>query len=274
MEHPRKQRRQGIFWLLTIPYEKYVVPTALPDWLVWISGQREIGAGGFDHWQIVCAFAIKCSLRGVRERFGPYHAELTYSSGANAYVLKEETAVPNTRFELGTRPFARNNKRDWDDIWLAAQSGQFDRIPADVRVTSYRTLRTIKQDYASTIPMVRRAMVYWGPTATGKSQDAWREAGMGAYAKDPRSKFWDGYSGHSNVVIDEFRGGIDAAHILRWLDRYPVRVDPKGSSTPLVATCFWFTSNLPPWKWWPELDADTYNALERRLEIVEYFESA
>lgn len=118
--------------------------------------------------------------------------------------------------------------------------------------------------------MLRVCYVYWGPTGTGKSKRAWEESGLGAYGKDPRSKFWCGYQGQENVVIDEFRGGIDAAHLLRWLDRYPVRVEIKGSSRPLCAKTFWITSNLQPSAWFPELDSLTVDALLRRLTIIEF----
>jgi len=117
--------------------------------------------------------------------------------------------------------------------------------------------------------MVRTAVVYWGPTGTGKSRRAWQESGDDAYSKDPRTKFWCGYRCEENVIIDEFRGAIDISHILRWTDRYPVRVEVKGSSKPLSASKFIFTSNLHPRLWYPELDAETYAALERRLEIIE-----
>lgn len=93
---------------------------------------------------------------------------------------------------------------------------------------------------------------------------------MEAYSKDPRTKWWDGYLGQSNVVLDEFRGTIDVAHILRWLDRYPVRVENKGGSLPLLATHFWITSNLDPRLWYPDLDDETLQALLRRLEITHF----
>jgi len=35
----------------------------------------------------------------------------------------------------------------------------------------------------------------------------------------------DGYRGQEHVVFDEFRGGIDISHVLRWFDRYPVIVE-------------------------------------------------
>lgn len=76
--------------------------------------------------------------------------------------------------------------------------------------------------------------------------------------------------GEQHVIIDEFRGGIDISHLLRWLDRYPVRVEVKGSSRPLVASKFWITSNLDPNWWYPDIDAETKSALMRRLEIIEF----
>lgn len=118
--------------------------------------------------------------------------------------------------------------------------------------------------------MVRSCKVFWGATGTGKSRRAWEEASFSAYAKDPRTKFWDGYENQANVVLDEFRGGIDIAHLLRWLDRYPVRVEIKGASKPLNASLFWITSNLDPVDWYPEADVETKAALLRRLEITHF----
>lgn len=118
--------------------------------------------------------------------------------------------------------------------------------------------------------MERQVSVFWGPTGTGKSKKAWEEAGLDAYPKDPRTKFWDGYDSQDHVVIDEFRGAIDISHLLRWFDRYPVLVEIKGSSRVLVAKRIWITSNLPVHDWFPELDASSLAALRRRLEVTEF----
>lgn len=132
------------------------------------------------------------------------------------------------------------------------------------------SLKEIAKDHMRPMAMERTVFVFWGRTGTGKSKRAWEEAGMDAYSKDPRTKFWDGYRGERKVVIDEFRGSIDIAHILRWFDRYPVCVETKGSGYPLCAETIWITSNLPPWMWYPELDAGTRDALERRLIVTEF----
>lgn len=99
---------------------------------------------------------------------------------------------------------------------------------------------------------------------------AWEEAGLQAYAKDPRSKWWCGYQGQVNVVLDEFRGGVDISHLLRWFDRYPCTVETKGASRPLVAEKIWVTSNLDPRQWYPDLDEETVSALLRRLNITHF----
>jgi len=49
-------------------------------------------------------------------------------------------------------------------------------------------------------------------------------------------------------------------------------VEVKGGSVPLAATKLYFTSNIHPNLWYPELDPETYAALERRLEIIEVTE--
>lgn len=263
-------RRQGIFWLLTIPQHDFLPYT--PPNCSYLIGQLERGeTTGFLHWQILVAFKKKESIRGVKATFGDScHAELSRSSAANAYCQKEASAIPGTQFEFGAKPFLRSSRVEWESVWTAAQSGNMAAIPANVRVVNYRTIRAIGADYSRAVGMERKCFVFWGRTGSGKSRRAWEEAGMEAYCKDPRTKFWCGYQVEKHVVIDEFRGGIDVSHLLRWLDRYPVRVEIKGSSRPLVAEKIWITSNISPDFWYPGLDEETLNALKRRIEIIEF----
>lgn len=164
----------------------------------------------------------------------------------------------------------RNSQADWDGVWASAIEGALLDIAADIRVRCYNALRRIRADHAQPTGVVRSVRVYWGRTGTGKSRQAWDAAGMDAYCKDPNTKFWDGYTGQKAVVIDEFRGKIDISHVLRWCDRYPVRVEVKGSATPLLAENIWITSNLHPKDWYPELDQETLAALLRRLDITHF----
>nr|WAE42696.1 MAG: replication associated protein [Cressdnaviricota sp.] len=266
-------RRQGIFWLLTIPFHSYT-PWPNPQ-CTWTRGQLERGerggTQGYLHWQLVVAFTKKKSLRGIQEIFGTgIHAEISLSHKANEYVWKEDTRVEGTQFEFGIKPINPSSKIDWEDVWEKAKTGDIEAIPASIRLQSYSAIRRVGSDFAQPIGMERTCKVYWGATGTGKSRTAWVEAGIDAYPKDPRTKWWCGYRGQRNVVIDEFRGIIDVAHLLRWLDRYPVLVEVKGGSTVLSAENIWITSNLNPRLWYPELDAETLQALLRRLTITHY----
>nr|ALE29551.1 replication associated protein [Lake Sarah-associated circular molecule 8] len=264
-------RRQGIFWLLTIPRADWEDPGELPEWASWIRGQAEVGEGGYDHWQVIVAFKTKKSLQACKLLFtNTTHAELSRSAAAADYVWKDDTAVPDTRFEYGAKPIRRNAKVDWEAVWTAAKSGCLDKIPASIRVQSYSSIRRIECDYSRPVPMERQCHIFWGSTGTGKSRRAWAEAGDDAYPKDPRTKFWDGYQGEANVVMDEFRGVIAVGNLLRWLDRYPVRVEVKGSSRVLLCKSMWITSNLPPEQWWPDLDAETFAAFRRRVKVTQF----
>lgn len=262
------RRRQGVYWILTIPHHVFT-PYPMPQ-VSWCRGQLEKGETGYLHWQVCLATKSKQSVHGLKRMFGEEaHCELTRSCAAEEYVWKEETAVAGTRFEFGAKPFDRSSRTDWEAIWELAKANKIESIEASVRVCNYRTIRSIAADYSVPTGILRSCRVYWGPTGTGKSKRAWEEAGMGAYPKDPLSKFWCGYTNHRHVVIDEFRGGIQISHLLRWLDRYPINVEIKGSSVPLCAEKFWVTSNLRPQSWYPDLDEATLEALMRRLEIIE-----
>jgi len=261
---------QGIYWLLTIPHANFT--PYLPTDVAYVRGQLERGDDtGYLHWQLLVVYARKCRLAAVKKTFGSgIHAELSRSNAADAYVWKDDTRVDGTQFELGQRKLKRNDPTDWALVRRSAVGGRLDDIPDDIYVRCYNQLRRIESDHLEPIGIERRVQVYWGSTGTGKSRRAWNEAGMDAYPKDPRSKFWDGYRGQAHVVIDEFRGGIDISHILRWLDRYPVIVEVKGASTVFSATDVWITSNLDPRLWYPELDAETVGALLRRMNIVHF----
>lgn len=114
---PRRQgtsntkRRQGIFWLLTVPYHEFT--PWLPPGCRWIKGQLELGAGGFLHWQTIVALRNKGSLSTVKLLFGTCHAELSRSSAASDYVWKELTRVEGTQFEIGEKPCDPSSQTDW-----------------------------------------------------------------------------------------------------------------------------------------------------------------
>lgn len=259
---------QARYWICTIPEDDWT--PGLPNMANHVQGQLEQGSTtGYRHYQCVVSFPEKKTLAQVKRSLPVTgHYEPARSNAARSYCWKEDTRV-GEKFEFGNLAIRRNSATDWDNVLSSAKAGELDSIPADILVRYYGNLRRIEADFVPATPIVRECFVYWGKTGVGKSHRAWEEAGNDAYPKDPRTKFWCGYRSQRSIVIDEFRGGIDVAHMLRWLDKYPVRVEVKGGSRVLMANKIWITSNLHPKFWYPELDSATYDALLRRLNVRE-----
>lgn len=99
---------QGRYWLLTVPARDWAVPQELADpVLVYIKGQKEVGAGGYEHWQLM-VISTKCRGTKIKSLFGnTAHVELSRSEAAAAYVWKDETRVAGSQFELGEKPINR-----------------------------------------------------------------------------------------------------------------------------------------------------------------------
>ena len=88
-------------------------------------------------------------------------------------------------------------------------------------LTSLRQQLKLDQDRRSFGPEGPEVWVLWGPSGTGKSRFVaarWPDA----FWKAPESKWWDGYSGHETVVLDDFKDyGMPLVDLQRLLDWYP-----------------------------------------------------
>jgi len=90
-----------------------------------------------------------------------------------------------------------------------------------------------------------------------------------AYRKMGKGKWFDGYNGQDTVIFEEFnKPFLELDDLLQIIDRYPIRVEVKGSSTMLLATTFVFTCTQPPWEWYPN---DTHRWPELKRRITHYF---
>lgn len=207
----------------------------------------------------------------------PAHYERRRGTAAQArdYCMKEETRAPGTSptevGEFKKTPGKRNDldavKRDIDDG--ANQLELFDRhFSASVRYhrsfTKYQSLVNERRDWKSDVK------VYWGASGTGKSRTA-HEQYPDAYVHDG-SKWFDGYDGHSEVIIDDYYGDIPIASFLRLTDRYPHQVESKGGYANWVPRTIVITSNVHPRDWYPDLLPQHKVALMRRLDEIKMFE--
>jgi len=263
-------KSKACYWLCTANRDCF--KPHLPKDAAYIKGQLEIGEGGYQHWQFIVYFRSQQRFSAVKKALGDtVHVEPTRSAAAEDYVWKDETAVEGTRFEFGTKSVKRNSAKDWDRIRTIAEGGLVDanEIPSDIFIRSYHSLRSIAKDFAKpTFRGEQHVYVFWGQSGTGKSHRAFEECGETYYIKSPLTKWWDGYRGEENIIIDEFRGVVDISHVLKWLDKYPCMVECKGSQLPLKSKRWWITSNISPDAWYPLLDEETRLALLRRLTLT------
>lgn len=263
---------RGQYWAFTLYPDTFGlwVPH-LPEGAAYIKGQlEECPSTKRLHWQGLIYFKERVRRTLLNELLPKVHVELTRSDAIENYVEKEKTAIPGTGFELGSKPHKRNSKTDWDAVRENAKRGRLDDIPADVYVQHYGSLCRIAKDHMRGNPQEKEVFVFWGDSGTGKSKRAWEEAGMDAYPKDPNTKYWDGYQGEENVVIDEFTGAISISHILRWTDRYPVLFENKFGGLPSRVKRFWITSNLSPEEWYPTANSQQHAAIRRRMTITHF----
>lgn len=71
---------------------------------------------------------------------------------------------------------------------------------------------------------------YYGLTGTGKSKLAFKTfEGKDYFVANETNKWWDGYDGHQNIIIDDMRSNFATYHcLLRLLDRYEHKIEYKG----------------------------------------------
>lgn len=173
--------------------------------------------------------------------------------------------------EIGTRPKSagEGEAERWKLVKENAKAGKLDDIPEDIYIRYYGTLKRIAADHTPPLePLsVLQNEWLWGPSGCGKSKSA-RDRFPGAYIKDPKEKWWDGYSGQETVIIDDFdkyqvsMGG----EMKRWCDHYPFPAQIKGGTMFIRPTRVIVTSNYAPEEIWD--DTNTLEPINRRFNVV------
>ncbi len=251
------------YWLITVnnpdkDFEDYV-----DENISLLVGQQERGAQGTLHWQLYVEFRNPVRIGTVKRVFDGCHAEKRRGSRSDAlrYCTKDESreagpfyrgisdsdcaklisgrATSTTQARLlNVKEMIDDGKDEIDianeefELWVRYYRA-FER---------YRMLSTTPRNHEMNI------IVLQGPTGTGKSRWA-MEQYPGAYWKQ-RSGWWDGYSKHDTVILDEFYGWLPFDLLLRLCDRYPLLVETKGGQVHMVAKTIVITTNSRPDNWY------------------------
>jgi len=117
-----------------------------------------------------------------------------------------------------------------------------------------------------------RPKIWWlvGPTGCGKTTYVHKVAGPRLYTA-PRKleEFWEGYDGHTSILIDDMR--VDRAsygYMLNLLDQFELRVPVKGSSRQFRAENIYITAPFPPEEMYAACGEDIRQLTTRLTKII------
>lgn len=120
-----------------------------------------------------------------------------------------------------------------------------------------------------------KVYVHWGYTRTGKTRTAIASNPDHFILRNASTLWWDGYTGQSTLIIDEFTNWITLTELLGILDNHQLRLPIKGSFTYAQWTTVYITSNLSPDEWYPNISEEHGNkiALRKRFTEIIHFAS-
>ena len=160
-------------------------------------------------------------------------------------------------------------KERWAAAYNAAREGRVDDIDPRILVQYYGNIKRILQDNpppSVTLDGELEHLWFTVRLVWSKSRRA-RELAPNAYIK-PCSKWWDGYRGEADVIIDDFEQnfGVLGHHMKIWADRYAFMAEQKGTSVSIRPKRIIVTSNYHPRDIWSE--GQILSAILRRFKVT------
>lgn len=246
--------------------------------------QLETGQNGTPHFQGYAVFTDRKSLVQVRSILPNAHWEVCKGTPKQNrdYCTKPDGRIGADFCEIGQFPetMGKGARTDLAELHSALKHGLRQDEYRDLFFEQFIRYPNLVENYCLAgirprSPSERtRCVLYLGPPGTGKSTLAAEHAGtlgLGVFRKPP-GRWWDGYRGEKAVVFDDFRGSsLSFTDFKLTVDRFPLRVEVKGSTCEMAATWFFITTNTDPREWWDEtVTQKALSAITRRITEVYY----
>lgn len=233
---------------------------------------REVGESGTPHLQGFVYFKSQRSFNAMRKLFPRAHVEISSNLAGSIQYCKKDGDL----FEKGVAPIGAVGKK----CTLEERAQKNKRL----RETPLSVLVETGEVSLKEVPILKKARVIldqenepyehdtvrgiwiWGPPGTGKTHQA---RGYGDCYIKAQNKWFDGYVGQENIVLDDFdKQGVMLGHYLKiWTDKWHCTGEIKGGTVNLRHKRFIVTSNYHPCDLWEE-DRTLLEAIERRFEII------
>lgn len=223
----------------------------------------EVGKEGVPHIQGYCELSKQTRFNTVKALFPRAHIEHRMGTAKQAaeYCKKDGNFK-----EFGA--LFQGHRTDLDCARQDALDGGMRLVTSKY---SYNQIKVVEK-YLTYNEQVRdfKPEVTWlyGPSGCGKSRKA-RELvdPEDTYVKSSSDKWWDGYDGHSCVIMDDFRGSwMTFSDFLTLIDRYERRVEFKGGTRQMLAKKIVITSIYSPQQCYRMLGDEPIKQLLRRID--------
>lgn len=236
--------------------------------LLYVIYGKEVGDNETPHLQGYMELAKRTHLGAVKRAVGMrMHLELRRGTQEQAITYcKKDGEIT----EFGTPLISQQGRRtDLEEIKEQIETGVSERDIAETYFSRWCVYRRSFSAYRSLInpPSFRadlRVVVLWGNPGTGKSSYVYSRFPNLWISTNPVLKWFDGYTGQSAALIDDFSGECPFRLLLRLLDVYPMRVEIKGGTVSWNPTWIFITSNKPIEDWYEDGGKDT-TAIRRRV---------
>lgn len=229
----------------------------------------EIGENGTPHLQGYIEFGKVMRFNAVKKLMPRAHIEQRRGTReqARTYCMKDGEYIESGDWEAG----GQGRRTDLDNMRNLALT---DGMRAVTAIGNAQQIKVAEKFLTyNEEPRDWETEVIWlyGSTGTGKSKDAHEMCGEDTYRKANGSKWWNGYDGHENVIIDDFRDSWwSLTDMLSILDRYEHRVECKGGERQLRARKIVITSARAPEECYKGCGEDIQQLLRRIHTVTRY----